>query len=106
MEAHLHELAVEARSHVRLARARLAAQRQVVEHYRTGLLPLKERIVQESLLHYNAMQLGPQELVEARQAQVDTYRDYLDAVRDYWIARAELERAVGGRLTSEERHEH
>jgi outer membrane protein TolC len=31
---------------------------------------------------------------------MDAYRDYLDSVRDYWTARADLERAAGGSLTA------
>jgi outer membrane protein, heavy metal efflux system len=30
--------------------------------------------------------------------QVESYRSYLEALEDYWKARAELERVVGGKL--------
>jgi len=33
--------------------------------------------------------------------QIEAYRDYLDTVRDYWITRAELERATGGSLDAQ-----
>ena len=29
---------------------------------------------------------------------MNAYREYIEATRDYWIARAELGRAIGGRL--------
>jgi cobalt-zinc-cadmium efflux system outer membrane protein len=93
------ELAVNVRAEVRALRTRLLATRGVVEHYRTVLLPLRERVVQHAQLRYNAMLLGVFQLLLARREQMDAYRDYLDSVRDYWTARADLERAAGGSLT-------
>lgn len=96
-ELRLKEVAVEARSEVRLAQAQLQAARSRAEHYRTALLPLRDRVLALTLLQYNAMNLSPYKLLHAKRKQVHAYRKYLDAVRDYWIARAELDRAVGGR---------
>jgi len=93
------ELAVNVRAEVRALRTRLLATRGVVEHYRTVLLPLRERVVQHAQLRYNAMLLGVFQLLLARREQMDAYRDYLGSVRDYWTARADLERAAGGSLT-------
>ena len=44
------------------------------------------------------MLMGAYELLLAKQSEIGAYRDDIDAVRDYWIARSDLERAVGGRL--------
>jgi cobalt-zinc-cadmium efflux system outer membrane protein len=33
-----------------------------------------------------------------KQGEVDARRGYLESLRDYWIARAELARALGGSL--------
>ena len=44
------------------------------------------------------MLLGVFELLEAKQNEIDAGRAYVAALTDYWTARAELERAVGGRL--------
>ena len=38
------------------------------------------------------------ELFATKAEEARTEREYLEAVRDYWITRAELERAVGGSL--------
>jgi len=92
------ELAVNVRAEVRALRTRLLATRGVVEHYRTVLLPLRERVVQHAQVRYDSMLLGVFQLLLARREQIDAYRDYLDSVRDYWIARADLERAAGGSL--------
>jgi cobalt-zinc-cadmium efflux system outer membrane protein len=94
----LDALAVEVRSEVRLARARLDYARRIVVRYKTTVLPLRERTVEQAQLQYNGMQVGLFELVATKQAQIEAYRSYIDAVRDYWAARADLELAVGGRI--------
>lgn len=94
----LSALTVEIRSEVREARQRLLAKRRSAEHYRTVLIPLRERIVAESQKHYNFMLIGVFHLLEAKQDEIEAYRSYLETVRDYWIARTELERVVGGKL--------
>ena len=88
------------RAEVRTLRNRLVATRGVAEHYRTVLMPLRERIVNESQLRYNANLIGVFQLLLARREQIEAYRNYLEAVRDYWTARAELERAAGGSLVT------
>jgi cobalt-zinc-cadmium efflux system outer membrane protein len=97
-ERRLVELSVNARSEVRAARARLLSLRLVAERYRHVVLPLREKVVEQSQLQYNGMQLGLYQLLTAKREQVEAYRSYIEAVRDYWMARAELERLVGGRL--------
>jgi uncharacterized membrane protein len=42
------------------------------------------------------MQKGTFELIAAKEQELNTEREYAEAWRDYWIARAELEKAVGG----------
>lgn len=95
-ERRLRQLAVDARSEVRVAFAQLQASRQEATFFRDRLLPTRERVVAETQLQYNAMQLGIFQLLDAKNAQSRAYRDYLDAVARYWSARAELERALGG----------
>lgn len=91
-------LSVQIRTEVRAAQERMFAARGLAQRFQKITLPLRERIVQESQLHYNAMQIGPFQLLLAKQAQVDAGRQYIETLRDYWVARADLEHAVGGRL--------
>ena len=95
----LESLGIDARSDVRAARARVLASRSVVDEYRTVLVPRRENIVQLSQRNYDAMLLGVYQLLSAKQAEYSTYREYIEALRDYWIARSDLERAVGTRLS-------
>src|SRR6266436_645308 len=91
-------LAIDVRSEIRELRDELASKREIARFYRDELLPGQRRILNESLLNYNAMEIGNFELFTTRAEEARTEREYIEAVRDYWITRAELERAVGGNL--------
>lgn len=97
----LEALAVNARSQVREERDRMLAARDLAWYYGRVLLPQRQRILDLTLRHYNAMFKGAYDLLLAKQAEVETERAHLDAWRDYWIARARLERALGGSLPLE-----
>ncbi len=96
--AHESAMAVSIRSEVRDARSRLLASRTLVERYSTVVVPLRRRIVALSQEQYNAMLLGTYQLLQAKQNEVNAYRELIEALRDYWISRSELERATGGSL--------
>lgn len=91
--------AVEVRSAARSARNRLVAARDRAAYIKTVLLPLRQEITRQSQLQYNAMLVGAFQLLQAKQAEVAAGADYVDALRDYWVARAELQQARGGRTT-------
>jgi cobalt-zinc-cadmium efflux system outer membrane protein len=91
-------LAIDVRSEVREARDRLIANRDLAEYYRSILLPLRIKIVNQTMLQYNAMQIGPADLLLSKERELETERAYVEAWRDYWIARADLEKAVGGNV--------
>jgi cobalt-zinc-cadmium efflux system outer membrane protein len=97
-ERRLQEVAIDARSEVRLAALRLQAGRQTFQHYRDVLLPLRKTAAEQALLHYNGMFISVFQLLAVKQNEVDARRGYLEAERDYWSARAELARALGGSL--------
>jgi len=94
----LASLAIDIRSEVREIRERLLAARNVAKYHHDSILPLRQRIVDESQLYYNGMLIGVYELLLAKQNQINAGREYIETLRDYWIARSDLERAVGGRL--------
>lgn len=94
----LEGLAVDVRSEVRETRDRLIATRDLAEYHRDVLLPQRVQILDLTLRHYNMMLKGAYDLLLAKQSEVETERAYIEAWRDYWIARSQLERALGGRL--------
>jgi cobalt-zinc-cadmium efflux system outer membrane protein len=90
--------AISIRADVREARDRLVAKRDLAFYYRDSLLPERRHILELTLAQYNSMLKSPYDLLLAKQNELSTEKGYIDAWRDYWIARADLERAVGGRL--------
>jgi cobalt-zinc-cadmium efflux system outer membrane protein len=97
-EDKLEALAIDIRSQIGDLRDELAGKRQIARFYQDELLPDQRRILNESLVNYNVMEIGNLELFTAKAEEARTEREFIEAVRDYWIARAELERAVGGNL--------
>ena len=90
--------AVDVRSQIRELRDELTSKREIARFYQGELLPGQRRILNESLIQYNAMEIENFELFSTKAEEANTEREYIDAVRDYWITRSELERAVGGNL--------
>jgi len=56
--------------------------------------------VKLSQQQYDAMLLGVYQLIQAKTERIRSLSEYIEALRDYWIARSDLERAVGTRLTT------
>src|SRR5213080_2056249 len=92
-------LAADIRSDVRAARDKMLLSRRQVEYFKSTALPTRTRVTEESQLEYNAMQIGPFQLLQAKQEEVKTGAESVEVLRDYWVARAELEKAVGGSLS-------
>lgn len=97
-----HALAVRIRAETRSARDRLLGARDRALHYRRVQLPLRERVVEETRRQYGAMQVGPLDLLRAKQHQIEAAARYVEAVREYWIARADLGLVLAGRLPPRE----
>jgi len=96
--ARLNALAVEIRADVRTAVARRTEAWRRALFYRDTLLPLRAKVLQQTQLQYNAMHTGLIQLLMAKQEQIRTGIEYVEALRDFWTAHAELEQAVGGKL--------
>jgi len=82
----------------KLAGERLFAARTRVIRYEKEILPLRRRIVEETLLRYNAMGVGVFQLLAAKRDQLDAELRYARAVRDYCVVRTEVELFLAGRL--------
>jgi outer membrane protein, heavy metal efflux system len=94
----LEALAVDIHSQIRELYDRLIAKREVARSYQNDLVPIQRRILSEGVRNYNAMQINDFELFAIKAEEERTEREYLIAIRDYWITRTELEEAVGGNL--------
>ncbi len=95
-----YALAVRIRSTARTTRHRLQGARARASFYRDIMLPLRERIVNETQLHYNAMQLGVFDFLQAQERQIQAAATYIESLLNYWLARTDLEHLLSGRLPS------
>jgi len=93
-----YALAVRVRATARAVRDRMLGAQDRALYYRDILLPLQERIVNEAQLQYNAMQIGIFHLLRDRERQIETGVGYVEALREYWLARADLLHISSGRL--------
>ncbi len=90
-EAHMLAAdAIELRAAARAARVSALAAYQEARHLHDVVLPLRQQIVDETLKHYNAMDADPFALIVARRELVDGADQYVDALRRYWNAMAEV----------------
>ena len=93
-----YAVAVRIRATARAVEDRMRGAQDRALYYRDILLPLQERIVNEAQLQYNAMQIGIFQLLRDREQQIETGVAYVEALREYWLARADVEQLSSGRL--------
>jgi outer membrane protein TolC len=90
------QAAIEARSQIRLAYAGYRAAFELARQQRDEVLPLHKAIVQENLLRYNASQISIFELLSGAAAQAAGFDGYIQRLRDFWIAKSQLDAALLG----------
>jgi outer membrane protein TolC len=91
------ETAVNARSEVREAYGAYRAAWDIAKHQREEIVPLRARIAEENLLRYNGMLIGVFELLADARSQIASVSSAIDALRDFWIAQADLDMALVGK---------
>jgi hypothetical protein len=89
--------AVDARSEVREAYDRYRSAYDIARHYRDDVVPTAKRISDENLLRYNGMLIGVFDLLADARAQIGAVANSIDALRDFWVARADLDMALIGK---------
>lgn len=89
-QSELTAAAVELRANARAARIAALAAYEEARHLRDVVLPLRQQILDQTLLHYNAMNATPFELIVARRRLADAGHQYLDALRRYWNAMSRI----------------
>ena len=91
------EAAVNARSEVRETYAGYRSSYDIARHFRDEIVPLRKRISDENLQRYNGMLIGVFELLADARSQILSVNGSIEALRDFWIARADLDMALIGR---------
>jgi len=97
-EARLAETVVKARSEARERYNDLLAAHAQAARVQKTIVPLRRKMLAQTQLAYNGMLEGVYDLLESYRESVLSDQMAIDAVKDYWIALAELEHSVGGKL--------
>jgi len=90
------ETAINARTEVRGAYANYRTSYDIARHFRDEIVPLKKRISEENQLRYNGMLIGVFELLADARSQITSVNGYIEALRDFWLAQADLDMALIG----------
>lgn len=81
--------AVELRASAAITRSRVQQAFAEVRQLVDVVMPLRQRVLDETVLQYNAMNASTFELLIARRDMVEVGRQYIEALRRYWSAMAE-----------------
>jgi outer membrane protein TolC len=93
---HTADIAVRARSQVRVAYSGYRTAYDVATHYRDEVLPLRKKISDEVLLRYNGMLASVFELLSDSRDQIASVNATIEAQRDFWIAQTAMQAAING----------
>jgi outer membrane protein TolC len=91
------QVAVNARSEAREAYSAYRTAYDLAKHYRDEIVPLRKRIGEENVLRYNGMLISVFELLADAREQVMSVNNYIEALRDYWLAESNLDLALTGK---------
>ncbi len=92
-------MAVQIRAEARALVTGVTKARESTTFYKRTLLPLRQQIIDETQLHYNAMGMSAFQLLAAKRSAIESARGYVGALREYWAARATLDLLLAGRLS-------
>ncbi|WP_433933160.1 TolC family protein [Sorangium cellulosum] len=93
-----HGRAIDIRSALREARNRLVSAHARARHQEGVVVPARRRVLEQTLLQYNAMQVGVFQLLDAQRGQLDAELAAVEALREYWTAKAAFDALLAGRL--------
>jgi outer membrane protein TolC len=90
------QAAVDARSQIREAYAAYHATFDIARQQRDEILPIRKSIAAQNLLRYNASLISVFDLLSDARGQIASVDDYIQSVRDFWMAKSELDTALLG----------
>jgi hypothetical protein len=96
----LQAAALEATSNLRETHAAYLTAYGIARQFKDELLPLRQRIADENLLRYNAMQIGVFDLLADAAEQSATVSTAIDAQQQFWLSEAGLQSTLMGRPLS------
>lgn len=86
----LAELAIKARSDVRVAYLDYRTAHDLARHFQKEVLPLRKQVSEETVLRFNGMLIGVFELIADAREQIATVVAAIEAQREFWLAETAL----------------
>ena len=94
---------VSARSELTTSYHNYASSHELAQHYKNAMLPIQQQIAEENQLRYNGMFIGVFELIADARNQINAVTGYVNATRDYWLAKSQLDMVmIGVSVTKQE----
>ena len=90
------QAAIDARAQIREAYAAYRSAYDIAREQRDEVVPLRKSVANENLLRFNASLISVFELLADAREQATSVSDYIDSLRDFWVAKSELDAAVLG----------
>jgi len=90
------QLAINAQSEIREAYNTYRTNYDVTKHLRDEIVPIRTKILSESQLRYNGMLTSPFELFGDARAQVASVKNYIESLREFWLADSTLQMTLIG----------
>jgi outer membrane protein TolC len=90
------QAAIDARSQIRLAYAAYRAAFDIAKQQRDEVVPARKVVAEQNLLRYNASLISVFDLLTDARGQIASVDDYIQSVRDFWMAKSELDTALLG----------
>ncbi|KKO44667.1 hypothetical protein WG68_14025 [Arsukibacterium ikkense] len=93
---HAFAIGVSARSELRQSYFNYQSRYELAQHYKNAMLPIQQQIAEENQLRYNGMFISVFELIADARNQINAVTGYVNANRDFWLARSQLDFAMMG----------
>ena len=90
------QAAIDARSQIRVAYAAYRSNFDMATRQRDEVVPTRKLIVEQNLLRYNASLISVFDLLADARSQIEGVNDYIQSVRDFWMAKSEFDTALLG----------
>jgi len=90
------QIAINAQSEIREAYNVYRTNYEVSKHLRDEIVPIRKKILSENQLRYNGMLTSPFELFGDARAQVTSVKNYIESLREFWLADSTLKMTLIG----------
>jgi len=88
------QAAIDARAEVAKAMAQYRATYELAARERDEIIPTRKTIADQDLLRYNASLVSVFDLLADARDRIASVNDYIERVRDFWIAKSHLDTAL------------